>query len=124
MQNILFIVLGVITGIFAGIFGVGGGIVLIPLLVFLFKYPQATANGISLVALLLPVGTLAVIQYYKSGKITSEHIYLGLWIAGGIFLGSYFGAKIATALPTKILQRTFAGFLVLVAFKLWFSESK
>lgn len=119
MQQLLYIFLGLITGVFSGVFGVGGGIILVTLMVLVFKYPQHTANGISLVALVLPVGLLAVMQYYKSGKITSEHIYLGLWIAVGIFIGSYFGARLAVELPTKILQKSFAVFLVIVAIKLW-----
>jgi uncharacterized membrane protein YfcA len=122
MNILLFIIIGVITGIFAGIFGVGGGIVLVPILVFLMGYEQFAANGTSLVSLLLPVGLLGVVEYYRAGKISYEQIRLGLVIAVGIFVGTYFGAKIATSLPQTVLRKVFSIFLVGVAFKLWFQK--
>ena len=112
---------GVAAGIMAGLFGIGGGIILVPLLVFGFGYTQQTASGTSLVALLLPVGFFGVYEYYKAGKISSEHIKLGLIIAIGMFLGTYIGARIAVGLSPMILRRSFAVFIALVGLKLWFS---
>jgi uncharacterized membrane protein YfcA len=122
MTNLPFIFIGVLTGIFAGIFGVGGGVILVPVLVFAMGYEQFAANGTSLVALLLPVGLLGVIEYHRAGKISYEQIRIGLIIAIGIFVGTYFGAKIATSLPQTTLRKAFSIFLVGVALKLWFQK--
>lgn len=116
----VFLAIGMLAGISAGLFGVGGGIVIVPLLTLLLAYPQHAANGTSLVALLLPVGALGVWQYYQSGKISTMEVKSGLWIGLGIFFGALLGAKIATALPAEALKKVFAGFLAAVAVKLWF----
>jgi uncharacterized membrane protein YfcA len=116
----VFLAIGLLAGISAGLFGVGGGIVIVPLLTLLLAYPQHVANGTSLVALLLPVGALGVWQYYQSGKISPLEVKSGLWIGLGIFVGALLGAKIATALPADTLKKVFAVFLAAVAVKLWF----
>ncbi len=120
MAYLLLIGIGLCGGFLAGLFGVGGGIILIPLLIFFYKMPQHTANGTSLVALLFPVGLLAVMEYYKAGKISMEHVKYGLIISIGMFIGAYFSAKLAVGLPQDTLQKAFACFLVAVAIKLWF----
>lgn len=121
MQIFLLLFIGLITGIFAGIFGVGGGVILVPMLVLGFKYTQHAASGTSLVALLLPVGLLGVIEYYKAGKLSGDQIRLGLIIAIGLFFGTYIGAKVGTSLPAQNLQKAFAVFMIMIAAKLWFS---
>lgn len=113
---------GVCAGVSAGIFGIGGGVILVPMLVLLFKYPQPIANGTSLVALLLPVGILGVIEYYKAGKISGENIRLGLLISVGMFLGTYLGAKLAVHVPVKLLGKIFSVFLCAVALKMFFAK--
>lgn len=113
------ILIGLLTGVCSGIFGIGGGVIIVPSLVFLLGFSQQTANGTSLVALLLPVGLLGVLEYYKVGKIDSTHIKAGFLIAIGIFFGAYLGAKIAIALPELILKRVFSVFLFLMAIRLW-----
>ena len=120
MQFIGCIVLGLLAGVASGLFGIGGGLILIPSLIFIFGFSQLTANGTSLVALLLPVGLLGVIEYHRSGKLSGDHIKLGLMIAIGMFVGTYVGARIATSLPQEILRKAFGVFLVLVAARLWF----
>ncbi len=122
MQALWMILTGVLAGISAGVFGIGGGIILIPVLLLVFKYPQATANGTSLVALLLPVGILGVLEYYKAGKITGENIKWGLFIAVGMFLGTYLGARLAVFLPVRVLGKLFAGFLLLVSVRLFLTR--
>ncbi len=79
-----------------------------------------SAVGTSLIALLLPVGLLGVIEYYRSGKISVEDITIGLIIAAGLFAVAYFGAKIATHLSHDLLRKAFAVFMGIVAFHLWF----
>lgn len=123
MQIPLMISIGLVTGVFAGVFGVGGGVVLIPILVLGLKYTQQAASGTSLVALLLPVGLLGVIEYYKAGRLTGDQIRLGLFISLGLFFGTYLGARIGAALPAQTLQKAFAIFMVIIAVRLWFTAT-
>jgi uncharacterized membrane protein YfcA len=116
------ILTGVLAGVSAGMFGIGGGVILVPILVLFFKYPQATANGTSLVALLLPVGVFGALEYYKSGKISGDNLKFGILIAIGMFLGTYLGAKLAVQLPVKLLSKAFSVFLMVVALKMFFSK--
>ena len=120
MQLIGLVSLGIVAGLLSGLFGVGGGIVIVPALVVFFGMTQQSAGGTSLVALLLPVGLLGVIEYYHSGKISMEKILIGLIIAAGLFFGAYFGAKIATHLSNDTLRKAFAVFMGIVSIYLWF----
>jgi len=121
MQFLYMVLFGIVAGILSGLFGIGGGIILVPCLVLFFGYSQQAASGTSLVALLLPVGFFGVYEYYKAGKISGEHIKLGLIIAIGMFLGAYVGARMAVGLSPTVLRRSFAVFLALVSLKIWFS---
>jgi uncharacterized membrane protein YfcA len=120
MNFMVFAFIGVLTGICAGVFGIGGGIVIVPTLIYFFGYEQYAANATSLVALLLPVGFLGVLEYYRSGKISPDQIKVGLMIAVGIFFGTLIGAKIAINLPQATLKKIFSVFLAFVALKMWF----
>lgn len=113
--------IGLIAGVFSGLFGIGGGIVLVPLLIFVFNFSVATASATSLVALLAPVGGLGAWYYYKQGVITQEHIRFGLLISVGIFFGGFFGAKLGTVLNPKIAQKLFSLLLFVGSIRLWFS---
>jgi uncharacterized membrane protein YfcA len=117
-MNYAFIgVLGLAAGVISGLFGVGGAIVVVPGLVLLAKLDQHTANGTSLAALLLPVGLLGFLQYYKRGQVNLP--YAGI-VAVGLFVGALVGAKLAGTLPDASLRRAFGVFLLLVAGKLLF----
>ncbi len=119
-MNALFgIVIGIIAGIFAGLFGIGGGTVIIPALVLLLGMTQHKAQGTSLVALLLPVGLLATIEYYKNGN---ADIKLGLLIGAGLFLGGYLGAYFANKLNDPALRKLFAVFLMFVAIRMFLKK--
>lgn len=117
---VAYLAVGVSAGILSGIFGIGGGLVIVPILVLAFGMPQQTANGTSLVALLGPVGLMGVLRYYQTGKITAIHIQTGLLIALGMFAGTYFGARFATMVSGDSLRRSFCVFMVLVAIRMWF----
>ncbi|MFN8369441.1 MAG: sulfite exporter TauE/SafE family protein [Bacteriovoracaceae bacterium] len=119
-----FIFIGLITGIFSGLFGIGGGLIMIPILLFYCKIPQVTASGVSLVAMLLPVGALGVWQYYRSGLINGENIRWGIFIAIGIFFGTFLGAKIAPLLPVKWLSRMFSILMLVGAYRVWLQSLK
>ncbi len=119
MSTPLFLVIGICAGILAGMFGVGGGLIVVPALIFFAGYSQVTATGTSLVALLMPIGLAGVWAFYAAGKINAMNIKIGLIISVGMFLGSYFGAKIAMGLPDYMLKRAFCVFLVIVAVRMW-----
>lgn len=115
----MFTLIGVAAGILAGLFGVGGGMIVVPALVFLLGFTQIAASATSLVALLLPVGLGGVYAFYVAGRIDATNIKQGLLISLGMFLGSFIGAKIALTFPDFILKRAFSVFLVIVAVRLW-----
>jgi uncharacterized membrane protein YfcA len=97
-------------------FGIGGGIVIGPALILLAKFQPQTATGTSLGALLLPVGALGAWEYYRRGHL---NMTAALWIALGLFLGAWFGARVAQSLSGPQLQKAFAIFLVLMAIRVW-----
>jgi hypothetical protein len=112
----LFIAIGLVAGVIAGIFGIGGGIVIGPALILLAKFQPQTATGTSLGALLLPVGALGAWEYWRRGHL---NIAASLWIALGLFVGAWFGAKLAQTMSGPQLQKGFAIFLVLIAIRVW-----
>lgn len=114
-----FVAIGIVAGILAGLFGVGGGMIIVPALIFLLGFTQIAASGTSLVALLLPVGLGGAYTFYAAGKIDGTNIKQGLLISIGMFVGSFIGAKIALSFPDYILKRAFSVFLVVVAVRLW-----
>ena len=114
------IVIGLFAGMASGLFGIGGGIIIVPMLLYFFHFSQQMATATSLIALLLPVGALGLWQYFKGGFVEAENIKIGLFIALGLFLGAFLGARIATQLSSAILTKMFSVFLVLVAVRLWF----
>ena len=115
-----FLVIGVIAGVLAGIFGIGGGIVIVPALILVAKMNPETATGTSLAALLLPVGALGVWHYYRNGFLD---VRAAGWIAEGILFGTWLGANVALKMPPRELQRAFAVFLLLVAGRMWLTAT-
>ena len=116
--TLIYLGIGLAAGVLSGLFGIGGGIVIVPMLILLAHMAPITATGTSLGALLLPVGALGAYQYYRTGNID---IKVSLLIAAGLFIGAYFGARLAVGLDPVIMRRSFAVFLVLVAVRLWTS---
>jgi len=117
----LYILIGVGAGVLAGLFGIGGGVLIVPALVYVARMPQLTATGTSLGALLLPVGALGAWEYYRTGNLD---LRAALIIAIGLFFGAFFGAKLAHILTAVQLRRGFAVFLVLVAIRVWMSNPR
>lgn len=114
-----FLGIGLVAGVLAGLFGIGGGLIIVPALVILLRFTQVSATATSLVALLAPVGLGGVYAFYQAGKIDATNIKQGLLISLGMFVGSFFGAKIALGLPDYMLKRAFCIFLLVVAARLW-----
>jgi uncharacterized membrane protein YfcA len=113
-----FLLIGLGAGVLSGLFGIGGGVVIVPALVYLARMPILSATGTSLGALLLPVGLLGAFEYYRNGHLS---VRASLMIAVGLFVGAWFGARLAHAVPPVMLKRGFALFLVVVAVRLFLS---
>jgi len=115
---LVFIAVGFVAGILSGIFGSGGGVVIVPALIILAGLTPIAATGTSLGALLLPVGALGAWEYYRRGDLKPV---ASLWVALGLFFGAWLGAKLAHHLTPDQLRKSFAIFLVLVAGRIWFT---
>jgi uncharacterized protein len=118
MTTLILLAIGLVAGVFAGMFGIGGGIVIVPALLFFVKVKEVEAIGTSLAALIPPVGLLGAIEYYRSGYINIR--YAGL-VALGLFVGAYFGARIMVSLPSELIRRFYAVFLLVVAARMLFT---
>ena len=122
VQTILILVLtGIVAGVLGGLVGVGGGIIIVPALVYFLSFSQKSAQGTSLGLLLLPVGILGVLQYYKQGHVDPKVVAI---LAIGFLAGSYFGSKIALSLPQETVKKIFAIILLLISFKMLFLDKK
>ena len=106
------LVLGVVAGILSGLFGIGGGVVMVPALLAIFGLNILNSNATSLAAMLLPVGILGVITYYKAGYVDLRN---ALWISAGLLLGSFVGAEFAMNIREGLLAKFYAAFLLYIA---------
>jgi uncharacterized membrane protein YfcA len=117
MKILLYLLLGLISGIFSGLLGIGGAIIIIPCLVILFDLSQQMAQGTTLALMVPPIGLLAAWTYYKAG-------FVDLKIAGliclGFFVGGFVGARYATQIPDDILRKIFGGLLLIASLKMIF----
>jgi uncharacterized membrane protein YfcA len=107
--------IGLVAGMLSGLVGVGGGIVIVPALVFFLGFSQHQAQGTSLGLLLLPIGIFAVMNYYNKGHIDVKVV---LVMAIGFVLGGYFGSKIALNISQELLRKIFAIVLFYTAIKM------
>jgi uncharacterized membrane protein YfcA len=113
------LVLGIMAGYLSGLVGIGGGIVLVPALVYVFGMSQHEAQGTTLALMIPPIGILAVMEYYKKQYV---NVSVAAIIIVGFVLGSYFGGRIATAIPDYMLKRIFAVLLIVIAIKMIFFD--
>ncbi|MDB5198227.1 MAG: permease [Chitinophagaceae bacterium] len=122
IQTILILlIVGIAAGILSGLVGIGGGLIIVPALIFFLGFSQKMAQGTSLGILLLPIGVLAVLQYYKAGYVDIKTVWL---VAAGFIAGGYFGSKIALSLSQETVKKIFAIVLLLIAFKMLFIDKK
>ena len=118
---IVLLVIGLAAGILGGLIGVGGGIIIVPSLIYFLGFSQKEASGTSLGILLLPVGILGVLQFYKAGYVDMRTVWL---VSFGFLVGSYFGSKIALRFSQETVRKIFAIVMILIALKMIFFDKE
>lgn len=121
MSFLIFLLIGLAAGVLSGLFGIGGGVVIVPALAALARMPFPTATGTSLAALLLPVGALGAWEYWKRGQVALGPAGL---VALGLLAGAWVGARVAGGLAAATHQRLFAVLLAAMAVRLWMSAGR
>ncbi len=117
MNTFFYLLLGLVAGIFSGLIGIGGAIIIIPALVILFGLSQHTAQGTTLALMVPPIGLLAAWIYYKQDFVD---IKIAAFICIGFFIGGLIGAKFATEIPDEILRKIFGVVLLAASLKMIF----
>ena len=121
-QLLILVLVGLLAGALSGFVGVGGGIIIVPAMIYFMNMNQMQAQGVSLALLMLPVGILGVMNYYKAGHIQFNYVLI---LAVGFVLGNYFGSKYAMKVPEHKIKFFFSLLMLFVAFQmLWKSGSK
>ena len=118
-QHAILIILGLLAGMLSGFVGVGGGILMIPVLIIFLGFTQHQAQGTALFAMLPPIGILAAMNYYKEGFVKWEYAAV---IALTFVVGGYFGSKLSISLPDQTVRRVFGVIMLIGAIKLIFSK--
>jgi uncharacterized membrane protein YfcA len=119
MNQGFYIILGLIAGTLSGVLGVGGAVILIPVLVYIFGFSQHLAQGTSLAAMVPPIGFLAALHYYQNGNVK---ISAAILICIGFFFGGFIGAEIAHKLSGPLLKKLFGALLFFVSLKMFFGK--
>lgn len=114
-EIIVLLIVGVLAGFLSGLVGVGGGLIIVPALVYFLSFSQQQAQGTSLLLLLLPTGVFAVMNYYKAGYVDWK---AALIIASTFLVGGFLGSKAAIALDQNIVKKIFACFMILMGVKM------
>jgi uncharacterized protein len=115
MENVLYVALGLIAGIFSGVFGIGGGTIMIPALVFLFGLTQHQAQGTTLAIMIPPIGLLAAWRYFQSGNVK---VSTAGFICLGFLLGGWIGASLVQNISEPLLKRMFGIFLLVISVRM------
>lgn len=114
-EIIILLIVGLFAGFLSGLIGIGGGIVIVPILVYMLNFNQKTAQGTTLFMFLFPIGILGVYNYYKGGFLDYK---TALIMAGTFVIGSYLGSKTVITMDTKIVKQLFGGFIILIGLKM------
>lgn len=116
-EILLLVCIGLAAGAFSGMFGIGGGLIMVPAMVFLLGMSQHAAQGTSLGVLVVPVAAVAAFNYYREGKLDIKY---ALIIALSFVIGGYFGSKLSLGLSEVMLKRIFGVLMLLMAIRLIF----
>ena len=119
LEFCILMMIGLVAGVLSGMLGIGGGIVMIPALVFILGQSQLMAQGTSLAVMLPPIGVVAAMNYYKAGNVNMKY---ALIIAIFFIIGSYFSSKVVLKFDPKMLRKVFAVFIFVVAAKMFFQK--
>jgi uncharacterized membrane protein YfcA len=114
-----YLILGVLAGILSGLVGIGGGVVIVPALVFLFGFSQQSAQGTTLALMVPPIGILAAWTYYRQGHVDLK---IAGFVCLGFLLGGLLGARFASGLSNVMLERIFGIALLLISLKMLFAR--
>lgn len=120
-QIIILILIGITAGLVGGMAGIGGGLVIVPLLIMFMGMSQHQAQGTSIGTLVIPVALLAAINYSKAGYINWKFV---VFLAVSFMVGSYFGSKLAISLDAKLLKRIFGTVMIIAAIKMYWDSFK
>lgn len=117
------LLIGLVAGIAGGLFGLGGGAIMVPAMVFLLDFPQKMAQGSSIVAQILPIGLLGAITYYQKGNLDKVGVKWGLVLALGLLIGNLLGAMAANqkCITDEMMKKAYGVFLLVIAarYLLW-----
>lgn len=111
MDSVLFVLIGLGAGVLSGLFGIGGGVLIVPALLYGVGFTQKMATGTSLAVLLPPVGVLAVVEYYRQGQVNFKAAIL---IALSLMLGAWVGARGVSQLDSRVMKSLFGLFLIVL----------
>lgn len=114
---IVLLCIGVAAGMFSGMFGIGGGLIMVPAMVFFMGMSHHAAQGTSLGVLVVPVAAVAAFNYYRHGQLNPK---FALIMAVGFLVGGYFGSKISLGINEAMLKRLFGVLMLIMALKLIF----
>lgn len=115
MNQVLYIALGLVAGILGGMFGIGGGTILIPAMVYLFGLTQHQAQGTTLALMVPPIGLLAAMRYYQSGNVK---LGMAAFICIGFFIGGLFGANLVQNVSDPALKKLFGVYLLFISIRM------
>lgn len=113
----ILLIVGLLAGFLSGLVGIGGGIIIVPALVYFFQFSQQQAQGTTLFMFLLPIGILGVMNYYKAGYLDFK---VALIMACTFVIGSFLGSKLAISLDQKTVKQIFGVIIILLGIKMVF----
>lgn len=116
---LILVLIGLAAGVFGGMVGLGGGVIMIPAMIYFLGMGQQAAQGTSLAVMIPPIGILAVMNYYKAGQINLKY---ALIIAAAFIIGAYFGSKVALNIPVSTMRKIFAFAMILLAVNMLFKK--
>ncbi len=112
------VLIGLLAGTLSGFIGIGGGVIMVPAIIYVLGVSQHEAQGISITTMLLPIGILAFYNYYKGGQVTNEFIAYSAVIAVTFIIGGYFGSKISLKLNPQLVKLIFGILMLYIGFKM------